>query len=75
MELECSSGSLVQLTGSINGTTLTTEMTRYVIDGTEVTTDKVVVSGDTSGMDSSSTYAINGYISLNGSQVEFYIVR
>ena len=75
MELECSSGSLVQLTGTVNGTTLTTEMTRYVIDGTEVTTDKVVVSGDTSGMDSSSTYAINGYISLNGSQVEFYIVR
>lgn len=74
LELECTSGSLVKLTGTVSGTTLTTEMTKYVIDGTEVTTDKVVISGRTSGMDTNSTYEISGYITLNGDQVEFYIV-
>ena len=59
----------------MSGSTLTTEMTRYVIDGTEVTTDKVALSGNTSKFSAGATHEISGYINLNGDQIEFYIVN
>ena len=74
-ELVCNSGSLVELTGVVSGSTLTTEMTRYVIDGTELKTDTVALIGNTSAFDGSSTYIISGFVTLNGDQVEFSIYR
>ena len=73
MELSCENGSLVQLSGTISGTTLTTETTKYVIDGTEITTNTVTITGDTGAVAGMSAAAISGYISLNDGQVSIEI--
>ena len=66
MELTCSSGTFVQLTGSVSGTTLTTEMTKYVIDGQQIVTATVNLTGNTSSVSGSSAATVNGYISVSG---------
>lgn len=69
MELSCSSGSLVQLTGTISGTTLKTQSTKYVIDGTEITTDTVTITGNTDSVSGVSATSISGNISASDGQV------
>ena len=73
MELTCNSGAFVQLTGTISGTTLTTEMTKYTIGGVEVTTATVTLTGDTSAVSGMRAATVNGYISASGGQVSLQI--
>lgn len=73
MELSCNSGDYVQLTGTISGTTLSTEMTRYAIDGQEVKTNSIALTGNLSAINGMTSATINGYISLVNGQVTLQI--
>ena len=73
MELTCDSGDFVQLTGTIEGTTLTTEMTKYLIGGTQLTTNTVTLTGDTSAVSGMSAATISGYITISGDQITLKI--
>ena len=73
-ELECTSGELVQLSGSISGTTLTTtNMTKYVIDGSEYKTKDVVLLGNTSSLSDSASTQITGNLSIVENKVTLII--
>ena len=63
----------MQLTGTINGTTLTTETTKYVIDGTEIVTNTVTLTGDTAAVSGMTAATINGYISSSGGGIVLQI--
>ena len=69
-ELSCSSGSYVRLSGDVSGTTLTTsDTTKYTIDGEEVTTKEVTLTGNTSIITGQSSVTVAGYISIENGKV------
>jgi hypothetical protein len=73
-ELSCSSGSYVRLSGTVSGTTLTTtESTKYTIDGEEITTKEITLTGNTSNITNQSSDTISGYISVEDGKVTLQI--
>ena len=69
-ELSCSSGSYVRLSGDVSGKTLTTsDTTKYTIDGEEVTTKEVTLTGNTSIITGQSSVTVAGYISIENGKV------
>lgn len=67
MELSCSSGSLVQLEGTVNGNQLKTAVTKFTIDGQSIVTSNIALAGDYSKYSGSAT--VIGTITTNGSSV------
>lgn len=71
MELSCTSGSLVQLEGTVTDNQLKTAVTKFSIDGQTIVTSTIYLSGNYSKHSGASN--VVGTISTNGSTVTLTI--